>query len=295
MGKRLVQIVLFCMLLLPLFSVESAAKTLDSVEVDVCIIGGKNHFVYKIPKEVHRSIAYDEMKGHIEKSLSNKWEIQSAHYEVNDAAVEYTFFVENLLQTKQKGQLKLDIPYSVVIGMFGVDEAVQLRIMASKLSDWTGNAKALASIGFKQPLTFLSEREYIYDGFVHELIQQSDVHLAGTINKGQLIVRSIIFFSFVLLQVAACLFLANRFKRSPEKVHQNQKYRYTYQWISVGIILAQVMYIVMSGLMTAFSLYFTPGIDLLLIVSPILLNILVVPMIFVARENKMSIETIDLM
>lgn len=55
------------MLLLTLFSVESAAKTLDSVEVDVCIFGGDNHFVYKILKQLHHSTAYDEMKDRIEK------------------------------------------------------------------------------------------------------------------------------------------------------------------------------------------------------------------------------------
>lgn len=290
------------MLLLPLLSVESVAKTRDSVEVDVCIIGLDNYFVYKIPKQLHHATSYDEMKDRIEKSLLNNWKIQSAHYEVNDSAVEYTFTVEDLLQTKQKGQFKLEMPYSILVGMFGLDEAVQLRIMASKLSNWTVNAKALASFGFAQPLTFLSEREYIFDGIVNELVQQRVVQLAGTINKGQLVVRSIIFFSFVLLQVATCLFFADRFsrklKRSPEKVHQNSKLRYTYQWIPVCIILAQVMYVVMSGLMTAFSLYFTPGIDLVLIVSPILLSILVVPMIFVASESKVSkdsMETIDLM
>lgn len=290
------------MLLLPLFSVESAAKMLDSVEVDVCIIGGDNHFVYKIPKQLHHSTAYDEMKARIEKTLSNNWEIQSAYYEVNQSAVEYTFFVDDLFQIKKKGQLALEIPYSILVGMFGVDEAVQLRIMASKLSDWTVNAKAWSSFGFTQPLTFFSEKEYIYEGLVNELIQQSVVHLAGTINKGQLVVRSIVFFSFVLLQVAACLFLAERFRRKliryPEKVQQNRKLRTTYQLIPVGIVVAQVVYVVMSGLMTAFSLYFTPGIDLLLIVSPILLSVLVVPMIFVASESKVSkesIETIDLM
>lgn len=214
---------------------------------------------------------------------------------MNYSAVEYTFFVEDLFQIKKKGQLKLEIPYSILVRMFGVDEAVQLRIIASKLSDWTVNTKAWASFGFTQPLTFFSEREYIYDGLLKELIQQSVVNLVGTINKGQLVERSIVFFSFVLLQVAACLVFAERFRRKlilyPEKVHQNRKLRYTYQLIPICIILAQAIYVVMSGLMTAFSLYFTLGIDLLLIVPPILLSILVVPMISVASESKVSKES----
>lgn len=290
--KRFVRIILFCMLLLTLFSVETTAKTIDSVEVDVCIIGGDNHFVYKIPKQLHNSTAYDEMRDYIEQSLSTQWKIQTAHYEVDNSTVEYTFFIEDLFQMKQKGQLKLEIPYSILVGMFGEDEAVQLRIMASKLSDWTINAKEWASFGFTQPLTFLSESEYVYKGPVNELLQQKVGNFDGTIDKVKMVVRSVIFVSFVLLQVATCLFLAGRFRkqliRYPEKVHQYRKLRNTYQLIPVCIIIAQVIFVVMSGLMTAFSLYFRPGIDLLLIVTPILLSIIVVPMIFVSNENKVS-------
>ena len=152
---RLIRIVLFCILLFTLFSLEATAKTADSVEVDVCIIGGDNHFVYKIPKQLHNTIAYDEMKETIEQSLSSYWKIQTAHYEENNSSVEYTFFIEDLFQMKQQGQLKLSIPYSILVGMFGEDEAIQLRIMASKLTHWTVNAKEWASFGFAQPHYFV--------------------------------------------------------------------------------------------------------------------------------------------
>ena len=288
--KRLVRIILFCILLFTLFSVETTAKTADSVVVDVCIIGGDNHFVYKIPKQLHRTTAYDEMKDNIEQSLSSQWKIQTAHYEVKNSNVEYTFFIEDLFQVKNKGQLKLAIPYSILVGMFGENEAVQLRIMASKLTNWTINAKEWASFGFAQPLTFLSESEYVYEGLVNELLQQKVGNFDGTIDKLQMVVRSAIFVSFILLQVVTCLFLARRLKtqliRNPEKMHQYRKLSYTYQLIPVLIIIIQISFVVMSGLLTAFSLYFRPGIDLLLIVTPILLSIIVMQMVFVANERK---------
>lgn len=300
--KGLVLIILFCMLLPTMFSVKTTAKTIDSVEVDVCIIGGDNHFVYKIPKQLHNSTAYDEMRDYIEQSLSSQWKIQTAHYEVDQSAVEYTFFIEDLFQMKKEGQLKLVIPYRILVGMFGDDEAIQLRFMASKLSDWTINAKEWASFGFTQPLTFLSEREYIYKGAVNELLQQKVGNFDGTIDQLKMVIWSIIFISFVLLQIVASLILAGRFsrqlRRNPEKVHQYRKIRNTYQLIPVSLIMAQVIFLVMSGLMTAYSLYFRPGIDLLLIVFPILLSIIVVPIVFVAIENKYSKESsrnLDLM
>ncbi len=46
------------------------------------------------------------------------------------------------------------------------------------------------------------------------------------------------------------------------------------------IITAQIVFLLMSGLLTAFGLYFNPGIDLLFIVGPVLLNIIVLPMFF---------------
>lgn len=292
--KRLVRIILFCILLFTLSSVETTAKTPDSVEVDVCIIGGDNHFVYKIPKNLHNSTAYDEMKADIEKSLSTQWEIQTAHYEVNNSFVEYTFFIEDLFQIKQEGQLNLSIPYSILVGMFGKEEAVKLRFMASKLTNWTVNAKEWASFGFVQPLTFFSESEYIYEGPVNELLQQRIGNFNGTIDKVQMLVRSVIYISFILLQVMACLFLAGRLQKQllkyPYKVHQYRKLRYTYQLIPVLIIIAQIIFVVMSGLLTAYSLYFRPGIDLLLIMAPILLSIIVMPMIFVTTESKVTNE-----
>ncbi|MFJ7736619.1 hypothetical protein ACIQ2D_09765 [Lysinibacillus sp. NPDC097287] len=293
--KRLVRIILFCILLFTLFSVETIAKTTDSVEVDVCIIGGDNHFVYKIPKQLHNSTAYDEMKVNIEQSLSSQWEIQTAHYEVNNSVVEYTFFIEDLFQLKKKGQIQLEIPYSILIGMFGEDEAIQLRIMASKLTDWTVNAKEWATFGFVQPLTFFSESEYVYEGPVNELLQQRIGNFDGSIDKVQMLVRSVIYISFILLQVMTCLFLAGRLKKRllqcPEEMHQYRKLSYTYQLIPVLIIIAQIIFVVMSGLLTAFGLYFRPGIDLLLIVTPVLLSIIVMPMVFVATENKVSKES----
>ncbi|MFJ7954051.1 hypothetical protein ACIQZG_21345 [Lysinibacillus sp. NPDC096418] len=290
--KRLVRIVLLAILVFTLFSVETTAKTADSVKVDVCIIGGDNHFVYKIPKPLHGLNGYDEMKDNIEQSLASNWKIQTAHYEVNDSVVEYTFFIEDLFQVQKKGELKLAIPYNILVGMFGEDEAVQLRIMASKLTNWTVNAKEWASFGFAQPLTFLSESEYVYEGPVNELLQQNVGNFDGTIDKVQMMLRSVVFVSFILLQVVACLFLAGRFNKLllkyPEKVHKSRKLRYKYRFIPVVIIIAQIVFVVMSGLFTAFSLYFKPGIDLLLIVTPILLSIIVMPMVFVANEHKVS-------
>ena len=293
--KRLVLIVLFCVLLMSLVTLKTTAMTTNSVEVDVCIIGGDNHFVYKIPKHLHNAIAYDEMKENIEQSLSSHWKVQTGHYEENNSVVEYTFFIDDLFQLKKKGQLKLSIPYSILVGMFGEDEAIQLRFVASKLTDWTVNAKEWSSFGFAQPLTYLSEREYVYEGPVNELLQQNTGNFDGMIDKVQMVLRCVIYVSLILLQAVACLFLSKRLKKQllqyPEKMHQYRKLSYSYQLIPVLLIIAQIVFIVMSGLLTAFSLYFRPGIDLLLIVTPILLSIIVIPMVFVANENKIFKES----
>ena len=144
-------------------------------------------------------------------------------------------------------------------------------------------------------ITLLSEREYVYEGPVNELLQQNTGNFDGMIDKGQLIIRSVIYFSFNLLQMAACLLLARRLKKQllqyPEKMHQYRKLSYTYQLIPLLIIIAQIIFVVMSGLLTAFGLYFRPGIDLLLIVTPILLSIIVMPMVFVATEHEVSKES----
>lgn len=123
------------------------------------------------------------------------------------------FFIEDLFQERQNGQLKISIPYSILVGMFGEDEGIQLRIMASKLTNWKVNAKEWTSLGFVQPFTFLSEREYVFEGAVNELLQQRVGHLDGSFAKGQMILYSVIYFSFILVQVASCLFLARRLKK----------------------------------------------------------------------------------
>lgn len=292
--KILIQFSLFCILTIIIFPLEPTAKTAESVEIDVCIIGGDNHFVYKVPKNLHHNKAYFEMKDKIEQSLSSHWKIQNAYYEANNSSVTYTFFIENLFQMKQNGQLKLSIPYNILVGMFGENEAIQLRIIASKLADWTVNTKEWESLGFVQPLTYLSEREYVYEGVVNELLQQRVGYLDGHIDKRQLIIHSALYFSFILLQMMTCLLLSRRLKKLllqyPGKMHQFRKLNYTHQLIPLLMIITQVLFVVMSGLITAFGLYFKPGIDLLLIVGPILLNIIVVPLFFVTTEGEISKE-----
>ena len=48
--------------------------------------------------------------------------------------------------------------------MFGEQDPIQLRILASKLSKWTVNTKDWTALGFMETLYFLSEREYVYEG-----------------------------------------------------------------------------------------------------------------------------------
>ncbi|QDQ03083.1 hypothetical protein FOH38_23005 [Lysinibacillus fusiformis] len=296
MKKCQMSFILFFLIAIIVYPMTTIAETLqtDAVEVDICIIGGDNHFVYKIPKRLHNDTTYFEMKDYIENSLSSHWKVEKAHYETNQSNVAYTFFIEDLFQEKQNGQLKISIPYSILVGMFGEDEGIQLRIMASKLTNWKVNAKEWATLGFAQPFTFLSEREYIFEGAVNELLQQRVGHFDGSIVKGQMILYSVIYFSFVLVQVATCLFLAKRLKNRilqyPEDMHHFRKLNYMYQIIPLMIITAQIIFLVMSGLLTGFGLYFNPGIDLLFIVGPVLLNIIMLPMFFVTTEYDISKE-----
>ena len=105
-------------------------------------------------------------------------------------------------------------------------------------------------------------------------------------------ISSVVIVSFVLLQVAACLYLARRWSSQllqyPENVHHYRKLRNVYQFLLVILSVTQVIFHVMSGLMTAYSLSFRPGINLLLIVFPILLSIIMVSIAFVAIESKYS-------
>ncbi|MET4563066.1 hypothetical protein ABIA69_004259 [Lysinibacillus parviboronicapiens] len=296
MKKYRMSFILFFLVALLAYPTMTTAETkkIDAVEVDICIIGGDNHFVYKIPKHLHNDTTYFEMKDYIETSLSSHWKVEDAHYETNQSNVAYTFFIEDLFQERQNGQLKISIPYSILVGMFGEDEGIQLRIMASKLTNWKVNAKEWTSLGFVQPFTFLSEREYVFEGAVNELLQQRVGHLDGSFAKGQMILYSVIYFSFILVQVASCLFLARRLKNRilqfPEEIQHFRKLNYMYQIIPLMIITAQIVFLVMSGLLTAFGLYFNPGIDLLFIVGPVLLNIIVLPMFFVTTEREISKE-----
>ena len=63
-------------------------------------------------------------------------------------------------------------------------------------------------------------------------------------------------------------------------MHQFRKLNYMYQIIPLMIIGVQIVFLVMSGLLTAFSVYFSPGMDLLLIIVPILFTIILLPTFF---------------
>ena len=54
------------------------AKTVnqDKVEVEIGLIGSDHHFVYKIPKHLHKDMPYTEMKNGIQASLANHWKIE---------------------------------------------------------------------------------------------------------------------------------------------------------------------------------------------------------------------------
>lgn len=296
MKKGILSLIVFFLIAMIMSPLTTKAKTVDQekVEVEICLIGSDNHFVYKIPKRLHKDIPYTEMRNGIQASLASHWKIEEAHYEANKSDVAYTFYIGDLFQEKQDGQLKVSIPYRILLGMFGEQEPIQLRILASKLSNWTVNTKDWTALGFMEPFTFLSEREYIYEGAVDDLLNQRVGHFNGTIQKSQLLVYSVIYFSFMGIQLLACLILSRRLKRKiiqhPDNMHQFRKLNYLYQLLPILIIVAQIVFLVMTGLITAFGLYFSPGIDLLVIVGPILLNIILLPSFFVTAESEISRE-----
>ena len=280
----------------PITAIASPIKK-DAVEVDICIIGSDNHFVYKIPKQLHNDMPYNEMKNDIEAFLASHWQVESAHFETNQSNVAYTFFIKDLFQKKQDGQLKLSIPYRTLLGMFHDDESIQLRIMASKLTDWQVNRKEWATLGFVQALTYFSESEYVYNGAVNELLRQRVAHFDGAIAKRQMVLTTVIYFCFIVVQIVACWILSRRLKRRiiqhPEEMHQFRKLNYMYQIIPLLIVVGQIIYLVMSGLLTAFGLFFSAGIDLLFMVGPILLTILLLPIFFVTAEKEIARELHD--
>lgn len=296
MKKGILSLIVFFLIAMIMSPLTTKAKMVDQekVEVEICLIGSDNHFVYKIPKRLHKDIPYTEMRNGIQASLASHWKIEEAHYEANKSDVAYTFYIGDLFQEKQDGQLKVSIPYRILLGMFGEQDPIQLRILASKLSNWTVNTKDWTALGFMEPFTFLSEREYIYEGAVDDLLNQRVGHFNGTIQKSQLLVYSVIYFSFMGIQLFACLILSRRLKRKiiqhPDNMHQFRKLNYLYQLLPILIIVAQIVFLVMTGLITAFGLYFSPGIDLLVIVGPILLNIILLPSFFVTAESEISRE-----
>jgi len=296
MKKSGLLLILFFLVAIMSYPMTTIAKNFENnvVKVDICIIGGDNHFVYKIPKHLHNNTSYYEMKNKIESSLAGHWKVGDAHYEAQQSDVTYTFFINDLIHDQQEGQMKVAIPYKILVGMFGENDAIQLRFLASKLTDWNVNAKDWATLGFVESLSYLSDQEYVYEGAVNELLQQRVGHFNGTVIKGQMVLQSVIYFNFIFAQFIACIILSRRFKKrvieDPETMHQFRKLNYMYQIIPLMIIVGQIIFLVMSGLPTAFGLYFNPGIDLLLIVGPILVNIILLPMFFVTTESEISKE-----
>ncbi|MGE7674397.1 hypothetical protein ACQKMV_12550 [Lysinibacillus sp. NPDC094403] len=296
MKKKGLPLILFFIVVIMSYPMTTIAKNFenDAVKVDICIIGGDNRFVYQIPKHLHNNTPYVEMKNNIESSLASHWKIGDARYEAHQKDVAYTFSIKDLINEKQDGQMKVAIPYTFLVGMFGENDAVQLRISASKLVDWKANAKDWATLGFVELPTYFSEQEYVYEGAVNELLQQRVGHFNGTFMKRQMVQQSVIYFSFIIAQLIACICLSRRLKKriieNPENMHQFRKLNYMYQIIPIMIIGVQIVFLVMSGLLTAFGLYFSPGIDLLLIIGPILFNIILLPMFFVMIESEVSKE-----
>jgi len=297
--RSVLSLILFFLVAFMAYPITAIATPIkkDAVEVDICIIGSDNHFVYKIPKQLHNDTPYYEMKNDIEASLASHWQVESAHFETNQSNVAYTFFIKDLFQKKQDGQLKLSIPYRTLLGMFHDDESIQLRIMASKLTDWQVNRKEWATLGFVQPLTYFSESEYVYNGAVNELLRQRVAHFDGAIAKRQMVLTTVIYFCFIVVQIVACWILSRSLKRRiiqhPEEMHQFRKLNYMYQIIPLLIVVGQIIYLVMSGLLTAFGLFFSAGIDLLFMVGPILLTILMLPIFFVTAEKEIARELHD--
>ncbi|MFJ7369449.1 hypothetical protein ACIQVU_08420 [Lysinibacillus sp. NPDC098008] len=289
-------LILLCFIAIIASPLTAIASTTDQekVKVEICMIGSDNYFVYKIPKQLHKDVPYHEMSNSIQATLASQWHIKDAHYKAEQSDVAYTFYIQDLFQKKQDGQLKVAIPYRILVGMFSEQDPIQLRILASKLSDWTVNTKDWATLGFKEPLTSFSEREYIYEGAVHELLHQRVGHFDGKIQKQQFLTYSFLYFSFIGLQLLACFFLSRKLKHkvihNPETMHHFRRLNYMYQIVPIIIIVGQVIFLVFSGLITAFSLYFSAGVDLLMMVGPILLNIILLPTFFVTAESEISRE-----
>ncbi|MGE7691374.1 hypothetical protein ACQKMI_19455 [Lysinibacillus sp. NPDC097214] len=295
MTKKGLSLVLFLVVIMS-YPMTTIAKNLenDAVKVDICIIGGDNRFVYKIPKNLHNDTPYVEMKNKIESSLASHWKIEDARYEAHQTDVSYVFSIKDLINEKQDGGIKVAIPYTFLVGMFGENDAIQLRILASKLIDWQANSMDLATPGFVEPPTYFSEQEYVYEGDVNELLDQRVGHFNGSIMKGQMVLYIVIYFSFIVAQLIACFILSSRLKKriikNPENMHQFRKLNYMYQIIPFIIIGVQIVYLIMSGLLTAIGLYFNPGVDLLFIIVPVLFNIILLPMFFVTTESEIARE-----
>lgn len=295
MTKKGLLIVLFLVVIMS-YPMTTIAKNVenDAVKVDICIIGSDNRFVYKIPKSLHNGTPYVEMKNNIESSLVSHWKVEDPRYEILQTDVAYTFSVKDLIHEKQDGKIKIAIPYTYLIGMFGENDPIQLKILASKLIDWQTNSKDLATLGFVEPLTYFSEQEYVYEGEVNELLYQRVGHFNGSVMKGQMLLYIVIYFSFILAQLIACFILSRRLKKriikNPENMHQFRKLNYLYQIIPIIIIGMQIVFLISSGLLTAFSIYFDPGVDLLLIIIPVLFNIILMPMFFVTMERAIARE-----
>ncbi|MGE7947158.1 hypothetical protein [Lysinibacillus sp. NPDC093688] len=295
MTKKGLSLVLFLVVIMS-YPMTTIAKNFenDAVKVDISIIGGDNRFVYKIPKNLHNDTPYIEMMNKIESSLASHWKIEDARYEAHQTEVAYIFSIKDLINEKQDGGIKVAIPYTFLIGMFGENDAIQLRIMASKLIDWQANSMDLATLGFVEPPTYFSEQEYVYEGEVNELLHQRVGHFNGSVMKRQMVLYIVIYFSFILAQLIACFILSRRLKKriikNPENMHQFRKLNYMYQIIPFIIIGVQIVFLIMSGLLTAFGLYFNPMVDLLFIIAPVLFNIILLPMFFVTTESEIARE-----
>ncbi|MEB2301484.1 hypothetical protein LAV72_17910 [Lysinibacillus xylanilyticus] len=295
MTKKGLSLVLFLVVIMS-YPMTTIAKNFenDAVKVDISIIGGDNRFVYKIPKNLHNDTPYVEMMDKIESSLASHWKIEDARYEADKTDVAYIFSIKDLIHEKQDGEIKVAIPYTYLIGMFGENDVIQLRILASKLIDWQANSKDLASLGFVEPPTYFSEQEYVYEGEVNELLHQRVGHFNGSVMKGQMVLYIVIYFSFILAQLIACFILSRRLKKriikNPENMHQFRKLNYMYQIIPFIIIGVQIVFLIMSGLLIAFGLYFNPIVDLLFIIAPVLFNIILLPMFFVTTESEIARE-----
>jgi len=75
MKKSLLTLILFFLIALITTPLTTKANAVDQdkVEVEICLIGSDNHFVYKIPKRLHKDIPYTEMRNGIQTSLASHW------------------------------------------------------------------------------------------------------------------------------------------------------------------------------------------------------------------------------